>query len=1492
VNPVTNQIYITDEGAAAVSVLDGATNTITTTVATGVNPDAVAVNPTTNQIYVANECGSDSSCSVGPGSLTVIDGASDATTTIAAGGFPLAVVVNPVSNQVYVPNSSGNNVTIVNGATNITATVTTGSSGQNNGTSIAANPATNKIYVPNSFSSTVTVINGTSNATTTITTGIGMNPDAVTVNPVTDKIYVTNLGDGTVSVIDGSTDTVSDVVTVGSSSQVNRTSIVANPVSDKIYNSNSFSNTVSVINGLTDAVTTITTGIGMTPNAVAVNPVTNEIYVTNLADDTVSVIDGSTDTVSTVVPVGSSSQVNGTSIAVNPATNKIYVPNSFSNTVTVIDGASKTTTTITTGIGTDPNKVSVNPVTNKIYVTNLGDSTVSVIDGSTDTVVDVVMVGSSSQANRTSIAANPITNKIYVPDSFSNTVTVIDGLTDTVTKIIPGTDPDALSVNLATDRIYVTNLGDGTVTAIAEEQVQPVPLTTTIAPLAGNISTTGTPTFTFTAATSFTPAAPAVENVYFQLDTWEGPWIAATSAGGGSFTGTAAPALLQGTHVVYAYATDGQDANSTGVAQEVTGQITAEVFTVILPGTTTTLASSENPAVAGDTVTFTATVSNLVAGTPTGTVTFGDGGTTLGTSPLVSGSATFATAALTAGAHSIVAIYSGDANFSGSASAVLVETVLTPNPVPTVTSLSPASAAAGGAAFTLTVNGTNFINGSVVQWNGAALTTTFVSATQLTAAVPVGDLANGGSIPVTVFTAAPGGGTSNAVNFAVNDPVPTLISLSQTSATAGGPAFTLTLTGTNFVSGTIVEWNGVALVTTFVDATHVTAAVPASDIAGGGTAMVTVFNPTPGGGTSTSITFTINDPVPTAASLAPSSSVFGGAAFTLTVNGTNFVTGSVVQWNGVALTTTLVSGTQLTAAVPASDIATAGTASVTVFNPTPAGGTSAALTFTITSSNPVPTLGSSSPTSAIAGGPAFTLTITGTNFVNGTVVEWNGVALVTTIVSGTQLTAVVPAGDIATAGTASVTIFTPAPGGGTSSALSFTINNPLPTSTLISPTSAAAGGPAFTLTITGTNFVGGSVVQWNGVALTTAFVSATQLTAAVPASDIATAGTASVTVFNSTPGGGNSGGLTFTITGPNPVPTLGSLSPTSATAGGASFTLMLTGSNFLAGTVVEWNGVALTTTFVSATQLSAVVPAGDIATAGTVSVTIFNPAPGGGTSGPVVFTINNTVPVLGSISPTSAVAGTGGFTLTLNGSNFVAGTIVDWNGMPLVTTFVSATQVTAAVPASDDASGGTISVTVLNPAPGGGTSAALTLIIADFNVSSPTPLQTTAAGQSAMFSIVTAPVGGPFPNPVTFQATGLPEGAAATFSPLSVTPGTGTAMTIATTVRTVTAFTPPLLPRTPGAPTRLPAWPALLSLAMLLAAATLNTLKPNLARRLVPVAVLVLVIAGAGYLAGCGGSGFPRLPVTNGTPAGTYTITVTGTSGTDAHSTTVMLVVQ
>ena len=366
----------------------------------------------------------------------------------------------------------------------------------------------------------------------------------------------------------------------------------------------------------------------------------------------------------------------------------------------------------------------------------------------------------------------------------------------------------------------------------------------------------------------------------------------------------------------------------------------------------------------------------------------------------------------------------------------------------------------------------------------------------------------------------------------------------------------------------------------------------------------------------TSATGTANNPVPATTSISPTSATAGGSAFTLTVNGSSFINGSVVQWNGSSRTTTYVSATQLTAPITATDIATAGTASVTVFNPAPGGGTSNAQTFTINAAaNPVPTTTSISPTSATAGGSAFTLTVNGSSFINGSVVQWNGSSRTTTYVSAIQLTAAITAADIATTGTASVTVFNPAPGGGTSNAQTFTINaaaNPVPTTTSISPTSATAGGSAFTLTVNGSSFINGSVVQWNGSSRTTTYVSAIQLTAAITATDIATAGTASVTVFNPAPGGGASNAQTFTINAAaNPVPTTTSISPTSATAGGSAFTLTVNGSSFINGSVVQWNGSSRTTTYLSSTQLTAAITAADIATAGTASVTVFNPAPGG-----------------------------------------------------------------------------------------------------------------------------------------------------------------------------------------------------------------------------------------------------------------------------------------
>jgi hypothetical protein len=368
------------------------------------------------------------------------------------------------------------------------------------------------------------------------------------------------------------------------------------------------------------------------------------------------------------------------------------------------------------------------------------------------------------------------------------------------------------------------------------------------------------------------------------------------------------------------------------------------------------------------------------------------------------------------------------------------------------------------------------------------------------------------------------------------------------------------------------------------------------------------------------------NPVPTTTGLVPSSAAAGSGGFQLTVNGGNFVNGAEVRWNGVNRVTTFVSANQLTASITSADVASAGSASVTVFNPAPGGGLSNAQTFTISAPpNPLPTTSGLVPSSVMAGSGALQLTVNGSNFVNGSIVRWNGANRTTTFVSANQLTASITSADVTNAGSASVTVFNPAPGGGTSNAQTFTINaapNPAPATTGLVPSSVAAGSAAFQLTVNGTNFVNGAAVRWNGANRTTTFVSAGQLTASITAADVASAASASVTVFNPAPGGGTSNAQTFTIdAAPNPVPTTTGLVPSSVAAGSAAFQLTVSGTNFVNGAAVRWNGSDRTTTFVSAGQLTAQITAADVGSAGSASVAVFNPTPGGGTSNAQTFTI-------------------------------------------------------------------------------------------------------------------------------------------------------------------------------------------------------------------------------------------------------------------------------
>lgn len=178
---------------------------------------------------------------------------------------------------------------------------------------------------------------------------------------------------------------------------------------------------------------------------------------------------------------------------------------------------------------------------------------------------------------------------------------------------------------------------------------------------------------------------------------------------------------------------------------------------------------------------------------------------------------------------------------------------------PAISGFSPTATDAGGQNFTLTVNGANFANGAQIFWNGSARATSYGSSNLLYATILTTDLQTAASVPVTVKN--PNGNSSAAAYFAVNNPVPVVNSTSPASVNAGAQGFTMTVNGTGFVNGSLVQWNGTNLTTYYTSATVLTAIVPASDLAVAGAGLVTVFNPTPMGGLSNTATLPVNVPL-------------------------------------------------------------------------------------------------------------------------------------------------------------------------------------------------------------------------------------------------------------------------------------------------------------------------------------------------------------------------------------------------------------------------------------------------------------------------------------------------------------------------------------------------------------------------------------------------------------------------------------------------------
>jgi hypothetical protein len=370
------------------------------------------------------------------------------------------------------------------------------------------------------------------------------------------------------------------------------------------------------------------------------------------------------------------------------------------------------------------------------------------------------------------------------------------------------------------------------------------------------------------------------------------------------------------------------------------------------------------------------------------------------------------------------------------------------------------------------------------------------------------------------------------------------------------------------------------------------------------------------------------------------------------------------------------------------------------------------------------------------------------------------------------------------------------------------------------------------------------------------------------------------------------------------IATVTALSPVTVPAGSPTLTLTINGSGFGVGSTVFWNGAARQTTFVSASRLTALIPATDLATPGAAQVSVSNS--GNVSSGlPFIvgspgFTLSSSSLAFGKIP----IGITAQQTLTLQNSgnlslSNISITVSGQNAADFTTTTTCGTNVsvnsTCGITITFKPTGlgdenATVTVgsmgTTLQTVSIAGTGAAPDFIL-------PTPMGSSTAnipaGQPASFNFTVSPYGA-FTGTVTMSCTNLPVNATCTFTPASFTLGS-TSVPVSVSISTQQTIRASL-----QSPHEGPSWPSHLSeLAILLALPIASGRMRRWLGKAQPLLWLLVVCAGTLLLNGCGGSNTsPNSPVetVQKTPVGTYTVTVVATSGAVSHSTNLTLVVQ
>ena len=499
------------------------------------------------------------------------------------------------------------------------------------------------------------------------------------------------------------------------------------------------------------------------------------------------------------------------------------------------------------------------------------------------------------------------------------------------------------------------------------------------------------------------------------------------------------------------------------------------------------------------------------------------------------------------GSIAVTALYSGDSkNMAGAGGATVWVTPATP----TLTVSSSGSPSVVGASVTLNANLPSDSSGTVTFYNNGTsigtATASGSSAQLIVSSLPLGSNSITATwVGDTNYTSATSPAFVQVVNNAKTTPKVTVTPSSFTINTTQALSVTVAVSGTPAPTGSVILLGGGYTSTAAtLSGGSATINIPASTLAGGSETLTASYTPdatssviyNSATGTSSAVTVTVPKTTPTITWAAPAAITYGTALSGRQLNATASVGGSYSYLP--ALGTVLTAGLQ--------------TLKVN-FTPTDTTDyTTATGTTTITVNQATPTITWAAP-AAITYGTALSSTqLDATASVPGTF-AYNPATGTTPPTGADTLSVTFTPTDTAdyTTGTATVQLMVNVP------------HNPAPAISSLSPALASAGGAAFTLSVNGTGFTANSTVNWGATALTTTYVSATKLTAAVTAAEIASAGTSPVTVVTSAPGGGTSNALTFEIDSSDSTATPPSFSvATVAVAAGspASYTVTLPSS--------------------------------------------------------------------------------------------------------------------------------------------------------------------------------------------------------------------------------------------------------------------------------------------------------------------------------------------